>query len=110
MPKDKEAPELTGPERTVQDYGVPYGLKCFGRRTLPGYVLDGGSVLLETERDAKGNYLEGAGMDGMYLKTGRRFAPVKRDGDGKITAFREVKPEPERDAHNPARRRGGMEL
>ena len=55
-------------------------------------MLADGTVLLESERDANGCYKGGAGMDGMYLQTGRLYAPVRGD-DGQIRAFREVKPE-----------------
>ncbi len=48
-------------------------------------------MLLETERDSFGRYRGGAGMDGMYLQTGRLYAPVCGI-DGEIRAFQEVKP------------------
>ena len=70
--------------------GVPCGL--IQKRMEPGYMLADGTVLLESERDANGCYKGGAGMDGMYLQTGRLYAPVRGD-DGQIRAFREVKPE-----------------
>lgn len=56
----------------------------------PGFLLADGTVLLESERDSFGRYRGGAGMDGMYLQTGRLYAPV-REKDGQIRAFQEVK-------------------
>ena len=55
-------------------------------------VLDNGLVLLESERDSQGNYKAGAGMDGMFLQTGRIFEPI-RYPDGEILAFLERQPE-----------------
>ena len=52
-------------------------------------MLDNGLVLLESERDSRGNYKAGAGMDGMFLQTGRVFAPIRYDG-GEIIAFVEA--------------------
>jgi len=71
----------------IQQTGVPCGL--FNRRIEPGFVLDNGTVLLESERDRAGLYIGGAGMDGMYLRTNERYEPV-RDGDGRLLAFRRV--------------------
>lgn len=68
----------------IKQLGVPMGL--FKRRIDPGYVLENGIVLLETERDEYGRYIGGAGMDGMYLKTNERYEPV-RDDDGQIVGF-----------------------
>ena len=59
----------------ILETSVPVGLPGVNRRQEPGYVLDNGLVLLESERDGHGNYRAGAGMDGMYLQTGRVFAP-----------------------------------
>ena len=61
------------------------------KHTEPGYLLADGTALLENERDGFGRYRGGAGMDGMYLQTGRLYAPV-RGVDGQIKAFQEVKP------------------
>lgn len=55
-------------------------------------MLDNGLVLLESERDSQGNYKAGAGMDGMFLQTGRIFEPI-RYPDGEILAFLECQPE-----------------
>ena len=52
-------------------------------------MLDNGLVLLESERDRHGNYRAGAGMDGMYLQTGRVFAPIQRE-DGQTVGFLET--------------------
>ena len=42
--------------------------------------------------DSQGNYKAGAGMDGMFLQTGRVFEPI-RYPDGEILAFLECQPE-----------------
>ena len=55
-------------------------------------MLDNGLVLLESERDSQGNYKAGAGIDGMFLQTGRIFEPI-RYPDGEILAFLERQPE-----------------
>lgn len=83
-----------GPEINIARSGVPCGL--VQRRTEPGYLLADGTALLESERDGFGRYRGGAGMDGMYLQTGRLYAPV-RGVDGEIRAFQEVKPVTARD-------------
>ena len=75
---------------SIREFGVPYGLLY--RRTEPGYVLEDGTVLLECERDEYGRYRGGAGMDGMYMQTGRLYAPVHTE-DGQISGFREIRPE-----------------
>ena len=81
---------MSAAEIGIVQTGVPCGL--IQKRMELGYVLADGTVLLESERDANGCYKGGAGMDGMYLQTGRLYAPVRGD-DGQIRAFREVKPE-----------------
>lgn len=68
------------------------GLPGVNQRKEPGYVLDNGLVLLESERDSQGNYKAGAGIDGMFLQTGRIFEPI-RYPDGEILAFLERQPE-----------------
>lgn len=68
------------------------GLSGVNQRKEPGYVLDNGLVLLESERDSQGNYKAGAGMEGMFLQTGRIFEPI-RYPDGEILAFLECQPE-----------------
>ena len=78
-----------GPEISIAQTGVPCGLTQ--KRMEPGFLLADGTALLESERDSFGRYRGGAGMDGMYLQTGRLYAPV-RDMDGQIKAFQEVKP------------------
>lgn len=80
-----------GPELGIRQAGVPCGL--LQPRTEPGYVLEDGTALLETERDAFGRYIGGAGMDGMYLQTGRLYTPLF-DSDGRIRAFQEVREDP----------------
>lgn len=74
----------------IQQSGVPYGLLY--RRMEPGYLLTDGTVLLECERDEQGRYRGGAGMDGMYVQTGRLYTPVY-SVDGQINGFREVRQE-----------------
>lgn len=81
---------MSAAEIRVVQMGVPCGL--VQKRLEPGYILADGTVLLESERDVNGFYRGGAGMDGMYLQTGRLYTPVRGD-DGQIRAFREVKPE-----------------
>ena len=78
-----------GPEIGIAQSGVPCGL--MEKRTEPGFLLADGTALLESERDDFGRYRGGAGMDGMYLQTGRLYAPV-RGVDGQINSFQEVKP------------------
>ena len=67
--------------------GVPYG---YASRTVkPGYLLTDGTALLESERDENGFYTGGAGMDGMYLRTGALYEPVL-DEKGAVKAFRKM--------------------
>lgn len=82
-----------GPEIPVKTTAVPMGLPGMNRRTVDGFILATGTVLLESERDGQGRYFGGAGMDGMYLRTPRLFTPVKNES-GEIRAFREVLPAP----------------
>lgn len=81
-----------GPEAGIAQKGVPCGYP--NGRIGPGYLLQDGTALLETERDASGCYIGGAGMDGIYLKTGQLYRPVYSDG-GQLLAFRPVRPAPE---------------
>ena len=76
----------------ITDFSVTIGLSGVNQRKEPGYVLDNGLVLLESERDSQGNYKAGAGMEGMFLQTGRIFEPI-RYPDGEILAFLECQPE-----------------
>ena len=78
-----------GPEIPIKTTAVPMGLPGANRRTVDGYVLTDGTVLLESERDTQGRYYGGAGMDGMYLRTPRLFTADKNES-GEIRAFREV--------------------
>jgi len=98
------APERYGPEIPIKTTTVPMGLPGVNRRTVDGYVLSSGIVLLESEHDAQGRYYGGAGMDGMYLRTPRLFTPVKNES-GEIRAFREVLPAPVK-TRKPLRRSG----
>jgi hypothetical protein len=86
---ESPAPEPVGPEIPIRSRSVPYGLEAINRRNLPGYILANGTALLEDERDEYGNYYGGAGMDGMYLRTPTRYAPVKNE-DGSVRAFFKV--------------------
>lgn len=79
--------EAVGPEISIKQEGIPYGQ--IQQQTEPGYLLKDGTALLECERDAYGNYQGSAGTDGMYLKTGKLYAPVV-DADGHIQAFRQL--------------------
>ncbi len=78
----KEPAEIVG----IAQKGVPVGL--FGR-LAPGFVLENSTVLLESEKDANGFYIGGAGMDGMYMCTPERYEPV-RDDAGQLTGFRSI--------------------
>ena len=71
----------------VASEGVPCGL--ISKHVEPGFLLVDGTVLLESEKDENGFYIGGAGMDGMYLKTGTLYEPV-RDDNSKITSFRRM--------------------
>lgn len=73
----------------ILETSVPVGLPGVNRRQESGYVLANGLVLLESERDGRGNYRAGAGMDGMYLQTERVFAPIQRE-DGQTVGFLET--------------------
>jgi len=94
--------ERLGPEILVKTTAVPMGLSGVNRRTVDGYVLADGTVLLESERDKQGRYFGGAGMDGMYLRTQRLYVPVK-NVSGEIRAFREVLPAPVKTRKPPRR-------
>lgn len=102
MAKNKEpAFEPVGPEIPIKAKTIPMGLPGVNRRDLPGYLLADGTALVESERDASGNYIGGAGIGGMYLRTPQRYAPVKNE-DGSVRAFREVHKIPGR-SHEPER-------
>ena len=73
----------------IKSRQVPYGFPESRRRMIDGYVLDNGTVLLDSMKDEDGNYIGGAGMDGMYLRTPNRYAPIL-DDNNVITAFRQV--------------------
>ena len=90
MTQENFALAREGPEIAIVQIGIHYGL--VQKRIEPGYLLADGTVLLERERDGLGRYRGGAGMDGMYLQTGRLYVPVC-GSDGQIRAFQEVKPE-----------------
>lgn len=73
----------------IKRTGVPCGLPGQRQRMEPGFVLKNGAVLFESEKDGKGLYIGGAGMDGMYLRTPERYEPLL-GADGEILAFRRV--------------------
>ena len=66
--------KLAGTERGITE-PTPTFSACFGAAFL-----------------RQGNYKAGAGMDGMFLQTGRIFEPI-RYPDGEILAFLEHQPE-----------------
>ena len=80
---DDVSAEIVG----IRQVGVPMGL--INQHTEPGYMLENGTALLESEKDEAGFYIGGAGMDGMYLRSPARYEPV-RDEDGTVTAFRRM--------------------
>lgn len=74
-------------EIAIQSRTIPVGL--WKKHEEPGYLLTNGFALLESEKDADGNYIGGAGIDGMYTRTPHRFQPVL-DESGQPRAFRDV--------------------
>lgn len=89
---DKFSSSVVSDEIDIKSVGVPYGWPKSRQRIEPGYVLENGIVLLESERDENGNYIGGAGMDGMYLRApypNHLFSPVCKE-NGEIHAFRRV--------------------
>ena len=79
---DMTLEDVPGMILSIRQTGVPVGLTA--THTEPGFLLSDGTALLECEKDENGFYVGGAGMDGMYLKTGRLYEPV-RDEDGAVT-------------------------
>lgn len=71
----------------IKQTGVLCGL--YQKRVEPGYVLENGTVLLESEKDEQGRYIGGAGMDGMYLATAERYSPAY-SATGEIMAFQRM--------------------
>ena len=84
---DMTLEDVPGVILSIRQTGVPVGLTA--THTEPGFLLSDGTALLESEKDENGFYVGGAGMDGMYLKTGRLYEPV-RDEDGTVTGFRQM--------------------
>lgn len=84
---DMTLEDVPGMILSIRQTGVPVGLTA--THTEPGFLLSDGTALLECEKDENGFYVGGAGMDGMYLKTGRLYEPV-RDEDGAVTGFRQM--------------------
>lgn len=77
-------------EISIRSREIPLGL--LNTRMESGYLLSDGCVLLESEKDADGNYIGDAGINGMYSRTSHRYQPVL-DGGGNIRAFRDVSEE-----------------
>lgn len=71
----------------IRSRNVPVGFT--NRHAEPGYLLENGIALAESERDTDGSYIGGVGMDGIYLKTPDRYLPVL-DRDGTVRAFRDI--------------------
>ena len=67
---------------------VPCGFTV--RQVQPGYKLSNGIILLHTEQDAKGCYYGAIGLDGIYLRTGKRYRPIFNESQS-VAAFQEVK-------------------
>ena len=67
---------------------VMYGYPKHSQRMIPGYILEDGVVLLDSERDEVGAYKGGAGMEGIYLQTGRRYSPIFEQNT--VVAFAEI--------------------
>lgn len=66
---------------------IPYG---FGLQQIQsGYKLSNGVILLHEEQDISGCYFGAVGLDGMYLRTGKRYRPVF-DSLRHLCAFQEV--------------------
>lgn len=59
------------------------------QQTQPGYKLSNGVILLHTERDINGSYFGAVGLDGIYLRTGKRYRPVFNT-TSQLQAFQEV--------------------
>lgn len=60
-------------------------------QTEPAYKLSNGTILFPSEQDSDGFYWGAVGMDGMYLRTGVRYLPI-RNGRCQIVAFRKAAP------------------
>ena len=67
---------------------IPCGMAL--RHMQPGYTLSNGVVLLHSERDSDGNYYGAVGMDGIYLRTGKRYHPIL-DAHQNILSFQEIR-------------------
>lgn len=72
---------------SIQQVSVPFGPNQ--SRIEAGYLLQDRTTLLESEKDENGFYIGGTGTGDMYLKTARRYEPVRNDS-GKVTAFRRM--------------------
>jgi hypothetical protein len=59
------------------------------QKTQSGYKLSTGVILLPLEWDINGHYFGVIGLDGMYLRTGKRYRPVL-DSCRHLYAFQEV--------------------
>ena len=95
----------------ITDFSVTIGLPGVNQRKEPGYVLDNGLVLLESERDSQGNYKEDRPKGRLPCGSsyvGRRrhgpyLGPMPRKGNGD----RDVLTEGGTGNHHPFQRSGG---
>lgn len=70
----------------ITDFGVTIGLTGVNQRKEPGYVLDNGLVLLNSERDSQGNYKAGAGLDVCFYRPGVSLSRSAM-GMGRLSPF-----------------------
>ena len=64
----------------------------FGSQQMEqAYQLSNGTILFPTGQDLEGCYWGAVGMDGMYLRTGVRYYPIRNEHH-QIFAFRKLPP------------------
>ena len=52
----------------------------FGSQQMEhAYKLSNGTILFPSEQDSEGCYWGAVGMDGMYLRTGVRYYPIRNE-------------------------------
>ncbi|MDE7260588.1 MAG: hypothetical protein K2N78_00760 [Oscillospiraceae bacterium] len=83
-----EEPVREGPEIGIVQTDISCGIRQ--EQTEKGYLLTDGTVLLESERDTFGRYRSGVGMDGIFLQSGKLYAPVICE-KGQISAFQKIR-------------------
>ena len=66
-------------------------LSFHAQKTETAYKLSNGTILFPSAQDPDGCEWGAVGMDGMYLRTGARYCPI-RDEHGQIVAFRKAVP------------------